>query len=562
MEEQLEKCITINGNDLTLQDFEKVALNNYFVKLDINARERVAKNRTALESAVKTGNVIYGVNTGFGPMCNRIIPSDKIGDLQVNLIRSHSSGHGNPLNKEIVRGCMLLRANTLARGFSGVRPEVIDLLVGFLNNDIYPLIPERGSVGASGDLIHLAHLALTLIGEGQIWQNGKLHDAAEVLKNCDLTPIVPSFKEGLALINGTSMTSSICCNAIIQAKKLVNLSSSCVAMSLEVLGGTTEAFNADLHSVKPHIGQKVVAEMVSKHLSDSHLTRQNVIVFEKLRKDRAKEELLTSQISIQDAYSLRCVPQIIGPVVETINFVEDILTREINSTSDNPVIVDDADSVTVCHGGHFHAQYCSMAVDYLSIAIAEIGVLAERQINRLTNEKLNGGLPPFLIPEGHGLRSGLMGMQYLATSTVAELQTLCSPFSVHSISTNADNQDIVSMGPSSALRALDHVDRVYRIFAVELLTISQGLDLRDINKASSKTQRIYKYIRDRFPSIVEDRPMYTVIDKLIKIMKGPDFSDLIGIVKKNNNIGIFDCLEWQRTSNEEVFQDVLENVND
>jgi histidine ammonia-lyase len=556
----MSNSIIITGSDLTLVDFEKVVIHNHQVKLDKDAYKRVAQNRNALESVVEAGNVIYGVNTGFGPMCNRIIPSENITELQLNLIRSHSSGHGNPLSKEIVKGCMLLRANTLARGFSGVRPVVIETLLEFINQNIYPFIPERGSVGASGDLIHLAHLALTLIGEGLVMDEGKWKPAGAVLQKHGIEPLVPSYKEGLALINGTSMTSSMGCFALMQAKKMVQLSTACVSMSLEVLCGTIEAFKPELHSVKPHWGQKVITQMVNSHLCDSQLIRQNHIVFEKLKKDREKETLLTSQISIQDAYSLRCVPQIIGPVVETINFVENILTKEINSTSDNPVILNGEESVTVCHGGHFHAQYCSMVLDYLSIALAEIGVLAERQINRLTNEKLNGGLPPFLIPEGHGLRSGLMGIQYLATSTVAELQALCTPLSVHSISTNADNQDIVSMGPSSALRALDQVEKVCRVFAVELLTIMQGLDLRDVSKASTKTQKIYKFVRERVPSIVEDRPMFGVIDELIKIMKSVDYLNLIGASPCEDVNSVDDTLKINQNTDEFNVQNVYEYV--
>lgn len=519
--------VIIRGSNLTLHDYERVTLFNDLVVLDEAAGNRVTENRKSLELAVENGSVIYGVNSGFGPMCNRIIPSQSIEELQLNLIRSHCSGHGEPLSKEIVRGCMLLRANSLARGFSGARREVIEILIAFLNYDIYPLIPERGSVGASGDLVHLAHLALTLIGEGKVWWSGEWRNSYEVLNELGIKPLKPAFKEGLSLINGTSMTTSLGCYAVIQAKKLARLSQANVAMCLEVLGGTTEAFSPELHSVKSHWGQKMVAETVEKHVRDSDLTRHNEVVFKTLREDHEKETLLTSYVSIQDAYSLRCVPQILGPVVETIEFVESILEREFNSTSDNPVIIDSPDGVSVFHGGHFHAQYCSMALDYLSIAIAEMGVLAERQINRLTNDKLNGDLPPFLIPKDHGLRCGLMGVQYLAVSTTAELQSLSTPISIHSISTNADNQDIVSMGPSSALRALAQVERVCRIYAVQLLCLAQGLDLRDIKKASKQTQHIYGFIRDKYPSIVEDRPMYTAIAELVTIIKGAEFNCLI-----------------------------------
>ncbi len=557
----MEDSIFINGKSLTLKDYEKVALHNCRVELDSAAYTRVMENRKALESVVENGNVIYGINSGFGPMCNRIIPSESIDELQVNLIRSHSSGHGNPLCKEVVRGCMLLRANNLARGYSGVRPDAIELLVKLLNADLCPLIPERGSVGASGDLVHLAHLALVLIGEGKIQMSGEWRPTGEVFKELDITPLTPSFKEGLALINGTSMTTSLGCFAVLQAKKLVQLSRISVAIGLEVLGGTTEAFSPELHSVKSHWGQKVVAELVSKHLQDSNLTRQNETVFEQLKEDLKKETLLTSHITIQDAYSLRCVPQILGVVVETINFVETILEKEINSTSDNPIVIDHLSEVSIYHGGHFHAQYCSMVLDYLSIAIAEIGVLAERQINRLTNDKLNGNLPPFLIPEQHGLRCGLMGVQYLASSTTAELQALCAPISIHSIPTNADNQDIVSMGPSSALRSLEQVERVCRIFAVQLLCLVQGLDFCDIKKAGKQTQEIYGFIRDRFPSIVEDRPMYTVIDELMTIMGGSEFKHLIGLKKDEELQELYDYISLLGSPRGEHLQESYEHPN-
>ncbi|WP_125718663.1 HAL/PAL/TAL family ammonia-lyase [Flavobacterium ustbae] len=492
---------------LSLAEFEAIIFGKNKVAISDVVLNRVNESFNFLKEF--SGNkVIYGVNTGFGPMAQyRIKESDQI-QLQYNLIRSHSSGTGKPLNAECAKAAILARMNTLSLGNSGVHPSVIHLMAELINRDITPLIFEHGGVGASGDLVQLSHLALVLIGEGEVFYKGERRPTQEVFEIEGLQPIQVEIREGLALINGTSVMTGIGVVNVHYANKLLDWSLKASCAINELVQAYDDHFSEELNQTKRHKGQQEVAEKMRKNLADSTLIRKRE---DHLYSGENTEEIFKEKV--QEYYSLRCVPQILGPVLETINNVASILEDEFNSANDNPII--DVKNKHVYHGGNFHGDYISLEMDKLKIVITKLTMLAERQLNYLLNSKINELLPPFVNLGTLGFNFGMQGVQFVATSTTAESQMLSNPMYVHSIPNNNDNQDIVSMGTNSAVITSKVIENSFEVLAIELITIVQAIDyLEQKDKISSVTRKWYDDVRKIIPTFKEDMVMYPFVQKV------------------------------------------------
>ena len=488
--------IKINGNNLTIENVINVALNYEKVELSAEAIPQINKSRKFVDSVVAEGKVVYGITTGFGELANTYIAPELTDKLQENFLRSHSVGVGKPLKEDAVRGMILLRANALAKGFSGVRVEIIKNLLALLNNKIYPYIPCQGSVGASGDLAPLAHLALALVGEGECFVEGKRVPSEAVLKENGINITKLKAKEGLGLTNGTQLMASLGCLALHQAKVLVKNAQIAAAMSIEALKGTAKAFDEKIHNLRPHPGQLKCAENMRNLVRNSQIMTSH--------KDCNK---------VQDAYTLRCIPQVYGAVMDTIDYVEKVLSIEINSATDNPLIF--ADENEAISGGNFHGEPLAFAMDYLGIALSEIGSISERTIDRLVNPH-KSGLPPFLVKES-GVNSGFMIAQYTAASLVSENKVLAHPASVDSIPTSAGQEDHVSMGPIAARHARDILSNVENVIVVEMLAAAQGIDFWE-DKPGKGAGIAYNVIRKCIPFMEEDRILYKDMEVIRKIV--------------------------------------------
>jgi histidine ammonia-lyase len=463
--------VVLTGADLTIADVEAVARAGAEAALDIHARERMQEARDLIESLVAEGAVVYGVTTGFGALASTTIPSADAGRLQQNLLMSHAAGVGPAFPREVVRAMLLLRANTLALGHSGCRPLLVDQLLEFLRHGIHPVVPEQGSVGASGDLAPLAHLALPLIGRGEVEVRGTVMPALLALREAGLEPLTLEAKEGLALLNGTQMMSAVGALLLADADRLVRSASVVGAMSVEALLGTDVAFAAAYQLARPHPGQVAVAAQLRHLLRDSALQTGHH----------------THAHKVQDPYSLRCIPQVHGAVRDTLDHLRRVLDIELNSATDNPLVfpgggvADEATIATgggrVISGGNFHGEPIALALDFAKIALAELGSISERRTALLVDPRLNGGLPPFLATSS-GIDSGMMIYQYTAAALVSENKVLAHPASVDSIPTSANQEDHVSMGSISARHARTVLAHVERILAIELLVAAQALDLR------------------------------------------------------------------------------------
>jgi len=493
--------VTVGGKRISLLDFQKVLYGGEKIKLDKKALDNIKKGFEFIDEFSKD-KVIYGISTGFGPMAQYRINRKHQIELQYNLIRSHCAGTGNQLSEVYVKSLMLARLNTLMRGYSGIHHTVVELLVELINRDIYPLIFEHGSVGASGDLVHLAHLALVLIGEGEVMYKGQLQPTEKVFKENKLEPIRAYIREGLGLINGTSVMSGIGLINIIQARKLLNWSVLASTMINELVECYDDHFSKELNQVKLHHGQNKIAEAMRSIVKDSKLIkhRSEHLYDKKIGVNVIKEK-------VQEYYSIRCIPQVLGPVYDTIENAEKVLINEVNSANDNPII--DRKNNNVYHGGNFHGDYVALEMDKLKIAVTKLSMLLERQLNYLLNNKLNGKLTPFVNLGRLGLNFGMQGAQFTATSTVAENQTLSFPMYVHSIPSNNDNQDIVSMGPNASLMTRQVVENSYQVLSIELITIIQAIDYLKIgNKLSSKSKKLYKDLRKIVPVFEKDHAQY------------------------------------------------------
>lgn len=456
--------------------------------------------------------VIYGINTGFGPMAQWRINDDDLQNLQYNIIRSHSAGAGEPFDIPYVRAAMLSRLTTFLSGKSGVHTDTVRILEAFLNNGIYPYIPQHGSVGASGDLVQLAHIALTLIGEGEVFYKGEKRPAAEVLKETGIQPIVPKTRDGLALVNGTAMMTGVGLVNLYYSEKLLGHSIAASVMLNEIASSYDDFMASELNDIKNHRGQSEVAlKMREMSASSKCLLKREVEMYR-------KHEEKVFEHKVQPYYSLRCIPQILGPISDTIDYTKDILVNELNSVDDNPIV--DMDTETVYHGGNFHGDYVSFEMDKLKIAVAKLTVLTERQFNYLCHDRINGILPPFLNLGALGLNYGVQAMQFTATSTTAESQNLSNSMYVHSIPNNNDNQDVVSMGTNSALMAKRVIENAYQVMAIHFIGLAQAVDcLKIADRLSGTTAKIYRDIRRMVPAFVEDTSKYEEIAKVMGYLK-------------------------------------------
>ena len=498
---------------LSLEDFYKVLFENTEIQSSSQNLSKIEASFEFLKN-FSQNKVIYGVNTGFGPMAQyKIKDKDRI-QLQYNLIRSHASGAGKPMEPLYVKALMLARLNTLSLGKSGIHKSVVEVMQQLINKNITPLIFEHGGVGASGDLVQLAHLALVLIGEGEVFYKNERRETKEVFAEENIQPIKIEIREGLALMNGTSAMTGIGIVNIIYAKCLLNWSVFCSSAINEIVQAYDDHLSEELNTAKKHIGQQKIAEKMRNHLKDSKLTRDRN---EHLYNDTADKNTYFKE-KVQEYYSLRCVPQILGPVYDTIEQTTKILIEEVNSANDNPII--DVENEHVYHGGNFHGDYVALEMDKLKLVVTKLSMLAERQLNYLLNNKLNDILPPFVNLGKLGLNFGLQGVQFTAVSTTAENQTLANPMYIHSIPNNNDNQDIVSMGTNAANITKTVIDNAFEVLSVEIITIVQALRYLDFDeKLSKKTREIFKEMNKIIPEIKEDFPFYKTNAELKDYLK-------------------------------------------
>lgn len=488
--------ITLNGSNLSIADIVAIGVGDKKVALDPQALERCRASRTFLEEEVAARRIIYGVNTSFGPMCNKIIDDHQIETLQINLIRSHAAGLGDPLKDYIAIAVMAVRLNTLVKGYSGVRIELLDHMQWMINERVAAYIPEAGSVGASGDLIHLAHLSLAIIGEGELYYQGVLRPAAEVYAELGRSPMRLSFKEGIALMNGTSAMTALAAFALFGARKLLNISCVTGAFAIEIFGGIDDAFDEDLHRVKPHPGQVEIADTIRRLYQGSGNITLRSEMHELIRQQKLDGPVFETSINVQDVYSVRCTPQVLAPVAEAVRYAEQVVETEANSSNDNPIII--PEKKKVIHGGNFHGQSIGFAMDMLCVAISTLCNLSERRTNKYLDKHLNEGLPEFLIPGTLGLTMGFMGSQYLSTSTTAENRQLAGPVSTNTISCNASNQDVVSMGTVAARKAFKSVSNAKHVVTLEILADLQALSFRNADRLGRGTGRIYQRLQEDF----------------------------------------------------------------
>jgi histidine ammonia-lyase len=489
--------ILIDGDTLRLEEILQVARNEATVELSPTAVERVERARALVDRVAAGQNPVYGINTGFGTLAEVRIDKKDIRDLQRNLLRSHAAGLGAPLSNPEARALLLLRINVLAKGFSGIRLPTLALAVEMLNRDVVPVVPERGSVGASGDLAPLAHLALTFIGEGEAFFQGRRLAAREALAAADLAPVVLEAKEGLALVNGTQAMCAVGALALLRSEVLAEVADLAGAMALEGLLGSHKPFQPQIQAVRPHPGQIACAENMRRYLEDSELVISHA--------DCSK---------VQDPYSLRCIPQVHGAAREGITFARRILDTEVNSATDNPLVF--ADAQEIISGGNFHGQPVSLALDVLALSLTQLSTISERRVEQLVNPSLSG-LPPFLIRES-GLNSGFMIAQVTSAALVAESRILCHPASVDSIPSSAGREDHVSMGMTAALKARQVAEHARSCLAIELLVAAQAIDMRLPLKAGRAVRAAHQLIRASVPPMESDRELHVDIESIQRLI--------------------------------------------
>ena len=501
----------LNGEHISLVQLAAVALGGEAVRISPHARARILASRKVIEQILARDAVIYGVNTGFGKLSDVRIPHGELRQLQLNLVRSHACGIGNPLSEAEGRAMMLLRANVLALGLSGIRCEVIELLCEMLNRRVCPVVPEKGSVGASGDLAPLAHLALSLIGEGEAFFEAQRMTSAEALRRVQLKPLRLEAKEGLALLNGTQGMHAVGGLALLRAKRLARVADIAGAMSLEALKGTPAAFDPRLQDARPHPGQIAVAKHLLSLMEGSEIRQSH----------------LEGDARVQDAYSLRCMPQVHGAVRGALAHCEDILLIESASATDNPLVFavaggGDAGNDEVISGGNFHGAPLALAFDYAAIAIADLMGISERRTDRLVNPDKNEGLPPFLARQP-GVESGFMTAHVAAASLVNEARVLAHPASIDNITTSGGKEDHVSMGMTSALKLRAIVDLAENLFAIELLAAAEGLEHRRPLKAGVGVERAFAALRKIAPPLIQDRALSGDIARVAEAIRRGDF---------------------------------------
>jgi histidine ammonia-lyase len=504
-------CLILDGQPLTLAEIEAVALTRRPVAIAPAALARVAQSRALIEDILAAGQTVYGVNTGFGKLSDVRIPADKLAQLQTNLVRSHAGGVGQPLSEAESRAMLLLRANVLAKGFSGCRPALVELLVALLNAGVHPVIPEKGSVGASGDLAPLAHLALVTIGEGEAFYKGERIAGGEALRRAGLQPIVLAAKEGLALLNGTQAMTAVGGLAVARARRVVQLADLAGAMSLEALMGTPAAFDPRIHQARPHAGQIRAAQHLLELLAGSQI----------------RESHRDHDSRVQDAYCLRCMPQVHGAVRDALEHVRGVLEIEAGSATDNPLVFPKSSSKTqndgVVSGGNFHGAPLAYAFDYAAIVLTDLAGITERRIDRLLNMDINEGLPAFLSPDP-GLSSGFMMAQIVAAALINECQVLAHPSSASSIPTDGGKEDHVSMGMTGALKLRQIVEHAERIVGIELMCAAQGLEFRRPLRSSPEVERAHEVVRAIVPRLEQDRVLAPDIEAMAAAVRAGTFN--------------------------------------
>ena len=486
----------ISSAHLTQDLIDEIITNNYQIALDDDARQRIVKCREYLDQKIaENGAPIYGVTTGFGSLCDIAINADQMAELQVNLIMSHACGIGERVDNHIVKIMLLLKVQSLSYGHSGCRLETVQRLIDIFNNDIYPIVYEQGSVGASGDLVPLAHLCLPLVGLGEVEYHGERMSGAEMLQRMGWQPIRLGPKEGLALLNGTQNMSAFAVWSLIKAKRIVNWADTIAALSLDAYDGRPEPFNIAVHLVRSHRGQIATAEHINQLLRGSELIVQH------------KE-------NVQDPYSFRCIPQVHGAVKDTLSYVKSVVNIEINAATDNPTICPEED--LIISAGNFHGEPIALPMDFLCIAMSELGNISERRTYKLVAGKR--GLPSFLVAEP-GLNSGFMIPQYTAAAIVSQSKTLCMPSSADSIPTSQGQEDHVSMGANAGTKLLRITDNTERVLAIELFTAAQALEFRRPLHSSPFLERIHKAYRSVVPFIRHDEVMYPHIARTVEFMR-------------------------------------------
>ena len=503
--------VILDGQSLTLAQIEAVSLRGCPVSIAQAALTRVSEGRDLIEEILAAGETVYGVNTGFGKLSDVRIPSEKLAELQINLVRSHAGGVGQPLSEPESRAMLLLRANVLAKGYSGVRPALLELLVAMLNASVHPVIPEKGSVGASGDLAPLAHLALVVIGEGEAFYQGERMVGGDALCRAALQSLQLGAKEGLALLNGTQAMTAVGALAVTRARRVTQLADLAGAMSLEALMGTPVAFDERLHLARPHAGQVASAAHLMRLLEDSEIRESH-------RKHDPR---------VQDAYCLRCMPQVHGAVRDVLTHVAGVLETEAGSATDNPLIfpVNSPEGNIrgeVVSGGNFHGAPLAYAFDYAALALTDLAGITERRIDRLLNPDINEGLPAFLSTDP-GLSSGFMIAQIVAAALINECQVLAHPSSTGSIPTDGGKEDHVSMGMTGALKLRQIVEHAERIVAIEMMCAAQGLEFRRPLRPSGEVERAHAAVRAVVPRLERDRVLAPDIEALAAAVRAGRF---------------------------------------
>lgn len=484
------KYFQISQNDLTIADIESILKENLKLKLDQQTEKKVSSNRLYLDQKLENSDVLhYGINTGFGSLCNKVISSGELRKLQVNLVRSHACGFGKEVDNEVVKIMMLLKIQSLSRGYSGITLTTLKRLIYFFNHDIFPIVYEQGSLGASGDLAPLAHMSLALIGEGFVSYNNKLISAEQIHIDLKIDPILLETKEGLALLNGTQFMSAYAVHAALDVSRLFDHSTKISALSLDAYNCQLSPFNPELHALRPYHGQQYISAEILKLLSESDIVKV---------KDK----------DVQDPYSFRCIPQVHGASYDVFIDFKQKVEIEINSVTDNPVIIDDKNQII--SGGNFHGQPLAYIMDFLTIAIAELGSISERRVYKLISG--TRGLPAFLV-QNPGLNSGLMIPQYTAASIVSKNKILCQPASVDSIESSNGQEDHVSMGSISAVKLKEVIENVQRILSIELLVASQAFGFRSTRKTSPSLTNLLENFSNEVPFIEEDTVMHDLMVK-------------------------------------------------
>ena len=482
--------IVLTGNEITLQQIVNVARQGATVSLSLKAEQNIIRSRKVVDKLVDGEKVVYGVTTGFGMFSETFIEREYTNALQKNLIVSHAVGAGDFFSPDVVRAAMLLRVNNFTYGYSGIRLETVQALVEMLNRGVTPLVPEKGSLGASGDLVPLAHMVLPLLGLGKATYRGEVMSGAEAMRAAGISTLELTQKEGLALINGTQFMTAVGALTVYDALELLKVADIAAAMSFEAQNGIVDALQARMHAICPHKGQVDSARIVSALLAGSkNVTRQG-------------------EVRVQDAYSLRCTPQVHGASKDAVNYVRQKVDIEINSVTDNPIVF--SDTAEAISGGNFHGQPVALAFDFLGIALAEIADVAERRIERMVNSSLSG-LPSFLVEKG-GVNSGFMIVQYTAAALVSENKVLAHPASVDSIPSSANQEDHVSMGTIAARKAREILGNARRVLAIELMCACQAIDLRGDKGMGVGTRAAYDCVRAKIPYLTEDRPLYDDIN--------------------------------------------------